>query len=103
MNLKDCYKEKIAEAVESCTDVELLDLVWKMLVDANVSDPTPTPSAPEVKLIENYPRTVQRVRCNANRTVKEVRSPSQNDPRLARWPKNPAGLCGQYDDGAVAA
>lgn len=30
----ESYKKLIAEAVDTCTDIDLLDLVWKLLVDS---------------------------------------------------------------------
>ena len=29
------YKELIAEAVDSCADLDLLDLVWKLLIEGH--------------------------------------------------------------------
>lgn len=46
--MKEFYKQAIIEAVDGCTDVDLLDFVWKMLLTAN-----PQPTDSNVVYLEN--------------------------------------------------
>lgn len=60
--MKDLYKQAILEAVDSCTDTNLLDLVWKMLVNG-AETPSPTPSnviGLEVKRDADHSRDTQK-------------------------------------------
>ena len=46
--MKDFYKQAIMEAVNDCTDIDLLDFVWKMLLTA-----CPQPADSNVIYLEN--------------------------------------------------
>ena len=99
--MKTLYKEKILQAVDECHDIDLLDLVLKMLLTAEGS-PSPDIITQEVKYEDNK-RIMRIVPPVANGTCKTLRHPAQNNTKLAWRAKKPAGLCGQYDAGNIAA
>ena len=51
--MKELYKSLIAEAVDACPDVDLLDLVWKMLLDEQEVGPAPVSNKMEVQINED--------------------------------------------------
>ena len=99
--MKNLYKKMILQAVENCHDLELLDLVWKILTEAEES-PSPNNKPQEVKY-EDDKRIVRIVPHLADRTGETVRHTAPDGAKLAWRAKKPAGLRCQYDDGAVAA
>lgn len=99
--MKNVYKEMILEAVDECHDIDLLDLVWKILIKAEGA-PSPDNTTQEVKYEDNT-RTVRVVPLYADRTGEAVRHPAPNGARLAWRKKKPAGVCDQYDAGNIAA
>ena len=55
--MKELYMQNITQAVDECHDLELLDLVWKLLSDAAPTTPDPVePVTLEVKCNANYSR-----------------------------------------------
>lgn len=99
--MKNAYKEMILQAVENCHDLDLLDLVWKLLIDSEGA-PSPNNTTQEVKY-EDDKRVVRVIPNHADGAREAVRHTAPNNTKLAWRAKKPAEVCYQYDDGTVAA
>lgn len=99
--MKNAYKKMILQAVENCHDLELLDLVWKILIEAEGA-PSPDNTTQEVKYEDNKShKGVHRII-----PVQVLRRAEHSSPDGAkmgdRWQQVP-GVCGGADSLQSAA
>ena len=93
--MKKAYKDMILKAVDECHDIDLLDLVWKMLVNAEGA-PSPYNIHQEVKHGE-YKKDMRRVPRYTDGARETVKHPAPNSARLVWRTKKPAGVRGGAD------
>lgn len=101
--MKDLYKQAILEAVDNCTDTNLLDLVWKLLIDGAVS---PTPSnviALEVRTDANHSRDTQKHGAVTSQICGRAAHPRPLHPKMGNRREQLPKLCGGADSLSRAA
>ena len=102
--MKDVYKAAINEAIDNCTDMGLLDLVWKMLTDEATCSPDPVPSITmEVKTYANNPRNSRSHGAVTGQVWKSVKHPAPNRAGLGNRREKLPGVCGGADSIQSAA
>ena len=91
------YKIQIADAVDRCTDVSLLDLVLKLLLESTKAPTTPSPSALEVKTDENNQRDQRVHRAVPLRVLRAAEHSQANAGKMGTRRAELPGVCGGAD------
>lgn len=102
--MEELYKQAIMRAVDECNDLELLDLVWKLLDDAAPNTPDPVePITLEVKCNANYSRNQRQRRDVPLCVLRSAEHPKKNTGKMGAWRAELPGVCGGADSLQSAA
>lgn len=101
--MHDFYKTAILEAVEACEDMNLLDLVLKILQDSAVSPDPVEPIRLEVIPSANNSRDKRLDRTVAIQICGGSTHPSENYSKLGNRRAELPGVCGRADSLQSAA
>lgn len=92
------YKQAIMQAVDDCTDLEMLDLVWKLLADAAPTTPDPVEHITlEVKYNGNYSRDQRQRRDVPLRVLRSAEHSKKNTGKMGAWRAELPGVRGGAD------
>lgn len=102
--MKELYKQAIMQAVDECTDLGLLDFIWKLLEDAAPTTPDPAEQITlEVKYNENYSRDTRQHGPVAGQVLRRAAHPKKNLGRMGSRSAELPGVCGGADSLQSAA
>lgn len=95
MNAKEFYKGLIMDAIDDCRDMELLDLVYKLL--SAEQDAGPTPTIMEVKKNADNSRDTKKHGAIAVQVLRGAGHTRPNITKMGDWGEPLPGLCGELD------
>ena len=95
--MKDFYESVIAEAVEACQDLELLDLVWKLLQESATTPRPGKPTESEVNANANNQRNTSQHRAIAVQICSRAKHSDSLHPKMGNRCKQLPRVCGGAD------
>lgn len=101
--MRQFYKNMIIEAIDTCADTDLLELVWKMLLNSPGAPRPAEPTRLEVKTDADYSRDQG---LNRAVTIQICRRPEHShsvDPKVGNRCQSMPSLCGGADSLSCAA
>ena len=100
----ESYRDKIMQLVDECTDMSLLDFIWRtMLYSYGEGFDPGEAAAQEVERNEHDKGNMLSLSDYTDRTRKPLRDPAPNRARVVSRGKKAPTVCGADDRGTIAA
>ena len=101
--MKQLYKNAIMEAIDCCEDVDLLDLVWRLLQDAAGGPMPSNVMTLEVKPDADHSRDTRKHGAVPVQICRRTSHPDQVHPKMGNRREQLSGVCGGTDSISRAA